>query len=246
MATLPAGVAAPAGVALAVFGIAGVSLVLLAALPQAAGIATLVLFLAGWTLMTSAMMLPSSLPFLWAAQRVGGVDASTAAGFGFVAIWFAVGVVLCAGLWVAGDLLAALGPGRAEQIAGVSLMAAVVYQVTPLARSCQRACARPFGIIAQHWRGEGTPRHDALRAGLHYGVSCVGCCVAMIVLMFVFGMHDLFWMAGLALLMVVQKHAVWGRRIALPMAAILMVAGVAIVAGWWSVPLRSLRALCGG
>lgn len=246
LAILPAGVAAPAGVALAVFGIAGVSLVLLAALPLAAGVATLVLFLAGWTLMTSAMMLPSSLPFLWAAQRVGGVDASTAAGFGFTAVWFAVGVVISVALWLAGGLLAGIGPGVAEQIAGVSLMAAAIYQVSPLARSCQRACARPFAIIAQHWRGEGRRRRDALRAGLHYGLSCVGCCLAMIVLMFVFGMHDLFWMAGLALLMVIQKHAVWGRRIALPMAAILMVAGIAIAAGWWSVPLRSLRALCGG
>ena len=57
--------------------------------------------------MTSAMMLPSSLPFLVAAQRAGGVDASTAAGFGFTAAWFAVGIVLCACLWMAGDLLGA-------------------------------------------------------------------------------------------------------------------------------------------
>ena len=250
VAALPAGVAAPAGVALMVFGISGASLAVLAAgdvgsgLPRSAG--WVALFLAGWTLMTGAMMLPSSLPFLVATQRAGGVDASTAAGFGFAATWLAVGIVLCACLWLAGDLLGQLGPGRAEQIAGVSLMAAAIYQVSPLARSCQRACARPFGIIAQHWRGEGTPRRDALMAGLHYGMSCVGCCLAMIVLMFVFGLHDLFWMAGLALLMVVQKHAVWGRRLALPMAAALMAAGVAIAAGWWIVPLRSLRALCGG
>ena len=249
VAALPVGVAAPAGVALVVFAISGASLALLAAgdagggLPRGAG--WVALFLAGWTLMTSAMMLPSSLPFLVAAQRAGGGEASTAAGFGFTAAWFAVGVVLCALLWMAGDLLAQIGPGRAEQLAGATLMAAALYQLSPLARSCQRACARPFGIIARHWRGEGTPRHDALMAGLHYGMSCVGCCLAMIALMFVFGMHDLFWMAGLALLMVVQKHAVWGPRLAMPAAAALMAAGVAIAAGWWVVPLRSLRALCG-
>jgi len=249
-AAVPAGVAAPAGVALVVFGIAGASLAVLATgdvnggLPRSAG--WVALFLAGWTLMTGAMMLPSSLPFLVATQRAGGADASTMAGFGFTIAWFAVGVVLCAGLWLAGDLLGQIGPGRAEQIAGASLMAAAIYQVSPMARSCQRACARPFGILAQHWRGEGTPRRDALRAGLHYGMSCVGCCLSMVVVMFVFGMHDLFWMAGLALLMVVQKHAVWGRRLALPSAVTLMTAGVAIAAGWWVVPLRSLRALCGG
>lgn len=253
IAALPVGVAAPAGVALAVLGISGASLALLAGgwLPRGASAATwgvagwVTLFLAGWTLMTSAMMLPSSLPFLVAAQRAGGVDASTAAGFGFTAAWFAVGIVLGAGLWMVGGRLGQLAPGRAEQIAGASLMAAALYQASPLARSCQRACARPFGIIAQHWRGEGRPRRDALMAGLHYGMSCVGCCLAMIALMFVFGMHDLVWMVGLALLMVLQKHAVWGPRLAMPAAAALMAAGVAIAAGWWVVPLRSLRALCG-
>lgn len=252
VATLPAGVAAPAGVTLAVFAIAGVSLALLAALPQSAGASVwgaagwIVLFLAGWTLMTGAMMLPSSAPFLAAAQRVGGVDASTMAGFGFTATWFAVGAVLCAGMWAVGGLVREIAPGRAEQIAGTSLIVAAIYQASPMARSCQRACARPFGILAQHWRGEGRPRHDALMAGLHYGMSCVGCCLAMIVLMFVFGMHDLLWMVGLALLMVVLKHAVWGPRIAMPSAAALMAAGIAIAAGWWVVPLRNLRALCGG
>lgn len=249
VAALPAGVAAPAGVALVVFAISGASLALLATGDASAGLARgagwVVLFLAGWTLMTGAMMLPSSLPFLVTAQRAGGVEASAAAGFGFTAAWVAVGVVLCACLWMAGGLLGQIGPGRAEQLAGASLIAAAIYQASPLARSCQRACARPFGILARHWRGEGTPRRDALTAGLHYGMSCIGCCVSMIALMFVFGVHDLFWMVGLALLMVVQKHAVWGRRIAMPAAAALMAAGVAIAAGWWVVPLRSLRALCG-
>lgn len=62
--------------------------------------------------------------------------------------------------------------------------------------------------------------------------------------MFVVGMNDLSWLLGLALLTVVQKHATSGAGIALPSAATLGVASIAIGAGWWAVPLHTLRALC--
>ena len=104
----------------------------------------------------------------------------------------------------------------------------------------QRACARPFAMLARHWHGAGSRRRDALVTGLHYGASCVGCCAPMIVLMFVVGMNDLAWLLGLALLMALQKHAAWGACIALPAAAALAAAGVAIGAGWWVVPLHTL------
>ena len=61
----------------------------------------------------------------------------------------------------------------------------------------------------------------------------------------VVGAHDLSWMLALAVLMTLQKHAAWGPRIAWPAAVLLAAAGVAIGSGWWVVPLRSLRALCG-
>ena len=76
-------------------------------------------------------------------------------------------------------------------------------------------------------------------------MSCVGCCVPMIVVMLLVGVHDLGWMAGLALVMMVQKHAVWGPRIMSATAVALAVAGLGIGAEWWVVPLHPLRALCG-
>lgn len=250
------GRAAPTGLALVVLALAGLSFGLLVALESAGWLmhgarparwslaAWAMAFLAGWTLMTGAMMLPSSLPFLQAAQRIGGRRASVAGGFGFTGAWVAVGAAQWVALWLAADGLARLGPGTAERLAGVSLLAAAAYQASPLARSCQQACARPFPILARHWRGIAA-RREALAAGLHYGATCVGCCVPMILLMFVVGMHDLSWMLGLALLMTLQKHVAWGPRIARPAAIVLAAAGVAIGAGWWVVPLRSLRAICG-
>lgn len=142
--------------------------------------AWLALFLAGWALMTGAMMLPSSLPFLQSVHRVGGRSACTAACAAFTAVWLAVGILQWTALWVSGDWLARLAPGRPEQLASASLMAAAIYQARPLASACQRACARPFGILARHLHGRRT-RRDAFAAGLHYRATCVGCCLPMIV-----------------------------------------------------------------
>lgn len=163
----------------------------------------------------------------------------------FTTVWVGVGVLQWIGLWSTGDLLASLGPVAAERLAGASLIAAAIFHASPLARACQRACARPFAILARHWRGGATRLHDAARAGAHYGATCVGCCAPMIAIMFVVGMHDLAWLLVLSMAMLVMKHAVWGARIATPMAVALAAAGVAIGSGWWVVPLRSLRELCG-
>lgn len=202
------------------------------------------LFLAGWTLMTGAMMLPSSLPFLRAVQRLGGQGATAVAGAAFTLAWVLLGALVWALLWLAGGALAGLGPGGVEAIAGAGLLLAGAYQASPLAGSCQRACARPFAVLARHWRGGG-PLPDAARAGLRYGATCIGCCLPMVVVMVVVGMNDLPWMLALSLLMLAQKHPRWGPRLSRPVAAAMAAAGLAIGLGWWPVPLHTLRALCG-
>lgn len=257
MNKLPLGLAAPAGIAMAVGVTAASSLLLLAAgesggwlphggKPEAWSVAAwAALFLAGWTLMTGAMMLPSSLPFLCAVQRVGGGRASAVAGIAYTSVWVGVGALQWTTLWAAGDLLAGLTPQGVEQLAGGSLIAAAVFHGSPLARTCQRTCTRPFAILAQHWGRTTKPQHDSARAGVHYGLSCVGCCAPMIAIMFVVGVHDLLWFLLLALAMLAMKHRVWGPRVDRPLAAVLAAAGIAIGSGWWTVPLHSLRELCG-
>lgn len=213
-----------------------------------AGMATLawaLLFLAGWTLMTGAMMLPSSLPFLRAMQRLGGASAAAAAASAFTLAWCVLGLLMWALLWLLGDALSRLAPGGAERLGGASLLVAAAYQASPLAKACQRACARPFAILARHWRGGTAPTLHALRAGAHYGATCIGCCVPMVVVMFIVGMNDLLWMLALALLMLAQKHPRLGPQLALPGAAVLALAGLAIALQWWTPPLHTLRALCG-
>lgn len=204
------------------------------------------IFLTEWLLMTGAMMLPSSVPFLAAVHRVGGGAAGCVAAAAYVTAWGLLGCVLCGALWLAGDVLARYPPDTVARAAGASLIAAAAYQLTPLARSCQRACAHPFAILARHWHGPGGRGWGAWNAGLHYGLSCIGCCVAMIVVMLVLGVHDLVWMLLFAGLMVLQKHAAWGGRYAMAAAAATSIAGLALFAGWWAPSLKGLRALCGG
>ena len=130
-------------------------------------------FVVSWTLMTSAMMLPSSIPFLTAVHRVGGVAPAWVAAGAYVVAWGALGALLCGLLWVAGDGLSRLPPGAAETLAGASLLAAAGYQLTPLAQKCQRACARPFGILARHWRGGHERLRGAWAAGGNSGAAGV-------------------------------------------------------------------------
>ena len=194
--------------------------------------------------MTGAMMLPASLPFLDAVARVGGGLPAVVAGLAFCAVWLLVGVLLCGIFWAAGGLLAGLAPGRAEQLAGGSLVVAGAYQASPLASACQRACVRPFAIIARRWHG-GAPRWNAAAAGLHYGFACVGCCIPLVLVMLLLGVHDVFWTLALALMMAIQKNVAFGARLAAPLAVVLVAAGVAIAVGAWRPALDGLRILCG-
>lgn len=202
-------------------------------------------FLAGWTLMTLAMTLPSLTPFLRAVDKAGGGGAAAAAGLAVIAVWVAAGILFWALLWAAGGWLATLTPGGVERLAAASLIAAAIYQVSPLARGCQRLCAQPFAVLARHWRAGRWRWKGAGFAGLDYGLSCVGCCAPMILVMFLVGMSDIRWTVALAAMMVVQKQPVWGARLAWPWAAMLAAAGSAIGLGWWTPDLMSLRALCG-
>jgi predicted metal-binding membrane protein len=203
-----------------------------------------VLFVAEWILMTLAMMLPSAIPFIDAVQRLGGSAAARTAALSYVGVWAILGAFACAGLWLGGDVMARLPSTTLSAAAGVSLLLAAAYQLSPWAQRCQRQCARPFSILARHWNGKGTAALQAMASGFHYGMSCVGCCVVMVVMMLVVGLHDLGWMLLFALLMILQKHARWGVRVGRASALAAAAGGCAMLAGWWTPELTSLQAVC--
>lgn len=204
------------------------------------GLTGAVAYLAMWTAMTLAMMLPTSRPLLVAVARMGRPDrcrVQAAVVTGYLAVWVAAGA-LAFGATVAGrglvDALAGSHPGApaghpGRPLGAAVLLAAGLFHLSPWAGSCLRRCRSPFGFLARGWRGR-APLGDGLRVGLAYGRSCLGCCAAPMTAMVVVGMHSLACMAAFGLFTARQKTSIWGPQMR-------VVAGVALVvaAGAWLV-----------
>ena len=122
-------------------------------------------------------------------------------------------------------------------IAGGLLIAVGVYQLTPLKENCLTHCRSPAAFLAAHWR-PGTV--GAWRMGLAHGAYCVGCCAALMLLLFVGGVMNLVWIAGLSLLVLAEKFLPRGERLSVALGVLMMIAGAAlIVAGERPHPGRS-------
>ena len=115
-------------------------------------------------------------------------------------------------------------------IVGAAVLAlAGAFQFTALKYYCLDRCRTPFSFVHAHWRGR-RPRLEALRLGLSHGVFCVGCCWAIMLLMFVVGAGSVGWMLALGAVMAIEKNARWGRRLSVPLGVGLVLWSGAIVA----------------
>ena len=203
-----------------------------------ASLARPAVFLAAWMLMTAAMMLPSAMPLLVSLDRVARNQSSpheipVFAALAYLGVWGLVGIAA----WTTSALAEAYLLPRASNevvsgLAGGGLVLAGVYGLSPLASACLRACRRPFGFLARYWRGGSRARLQAARIGAAYGVSCVGCCVPMLGVMFVVGMANAAIVIAMGALMVIMKTSAVGTRVAHHLSLTLIVAGVAIGLAW--------------
>ena len=183
-----------------------------------------------WLLMIAAMMLPTTFPLLATFRRVASARAdrerlTLLVVAGFVVVWLGFGLVAHAA-----DALVRFGVGRSGWLVanGWALSAAVLaaaglFQFSALKYRCLDACATPFSFVASRWHGR-APSAEALRLGIDHGVFCVGCCWALMLVMFVVGTGSVGWMLVLAAAMAAEKNLPGGRRLAAPL-------GVALV-GW--------------
>jgi predicted metal-binding membrane protein len=198
---------------------------------------TLLLTVAGWTLMTSAMMLPSTLPLLALFHGVTRrrPDRSLLIALliaGYLGVWALFGFFVHSGdlqlhaIMARTDWLA----DHAWLIAAMVVLVAGVYQFTPLKHRCLDRCRSPLGFIQAHWRGR-QERLEALRLGVHHGLFCVGCCWSLMLLMFAVGVGNLGWMLLLGAVMAAEKNLPWGRRLSAPVGLALLAWGVLLVAG---------------
>ena len=108
------------------------------------------------------------------------------------------------------------------------LLAAGAFQFTALKYRCFDKCRAPLSFVMQYWH-RGTGDGQALLLGAHHGAFCVGCCWALMLLMFAVGTGNIGWMLVLAAVMAIEKKSPWGRKISAPLGVTLLAWGALIV-----------------
>jgi predicted metal-binding membrane protein len=206
------------------------------AVPQGSIVVPAILHALAWVLMIGAMMLPTTYPLLALFRRIvagrpdaGRLVALVVAGF-FVA-WFAFGIVAHAADEVVqwGTLRLPGFVAHGWIVGALVLAGAGAFQFSALKYRCLEQCHTPFSFIMQRWHGR-APRREAWRIGLDHGLFCIGCCWALMLLMFVVGTGNLGWMLILAAVMAAEKNLPWGRRLRTPLGVGLLGWSAAIVA----------------
>ncbi len=176
------------------------------------------LIFAMWWVMMVAMMLPSAAPMLLLFARVNRTQKVrdrpyVATGFfaaGYLIAWGGFSL-LAAGLQLGLERLDLLGPMMTATnywLGGTILLASGLWQLTPLKGVCLRHCRSPLSFLAQQWR---PGRLGAFRMGLEHGAYCLGCCWFLMGLLFFGGIMNLFWIAGLALFVLLEKTVPMGH-----------------------------------
>lgn len=207
------------------------------------------LFLAGWVLMLTAMMLPSELTYIGAFSSLLAAREREHTGDRSARVWTVLCFIAGYGLaWLGYGLIAYLLDAAIRQadlgivswsrsgplLAGSALIVAGIYQVSPLKRVCLTHCRSPLAFFARHWR---QGRLGATALGVRHGAVCVGCCWALMAVMFVVGAMNLTWMALLTVLMFAEKLIPQGQRLAMPTACLLWAMGLWIALSPETAPL---------
>ncbi len=194
-----------------------------------------------WWVMMIAMMIPSAAPMILLYARVfrhgqargqisGALVPTGSFAAGYLACWLGFSALATAlqfaleraalvhGMWMWSTnrwLTAAL------------LIAAGLFQLTPLKAACLEHCRAPAAFLSRHWR----PGHlGAFRLGVVHGAYCLGCCWALMLLLFAAGIMNLVWIAGLAILVLIEKLAPFGANLARFTAVLLIGAGFYVAA----------------
>ncbi len=188
------------------------------------------LMLAMWSVMMAAMMLPSAAPMILfhamiSRQRAQAKSATAWFVLGYIAVWGAFSLAAAVMQWALAtlELLSPMMESTSQALAGSLLIAAGVYQWTPLKQSCLRKCRSPLDFVIEFWR-EGD--WGAFAMGLRHGGYCVGCCWLLMLLLFVGGLMNLMWIAGLAAFVLVEKLAPAGHWAGRAAGALLAVWGM--------------------
>jgi predicted metal-binding membrane protein len=187
-------------------------------------------FVVAWVAMMAAMMLPAVLPVVKLYARAAARGRVAPVPF-FVAGYLALWTVLALPAYLAWrELEMPLADGRAwaGRIAGATLLAAALWQVSPLKSVCLRHCRSPIGFFLRYGERVRRPA-GALRIGVVHGAFCIGCCWALFAVLVAAASMSLLWLAIFTALIFIEKNSRHGERVALAAAPALGVLGVAVI-----------------
>jgi predicted metal-binding membrane protein len=185
-----------------------------------------------WAVMMAGMMLPSAAPMVGAYSATVHSEKTDLRGStqlfvaGYLAVWMGFAALATAAQWAlhGAALVDAMGASKTKWLGGVLLLGAAAYQFTPLKDVCLRQCRVPLGFLLNQWRqGPG----GAVVMGAHHGLLCIGCCWALMAMLFVLGVMNLWWIALVAAVVILEK--------VVPSVALTRVFGVSLAL--WGVAL---------
>jgi len=193
----------------------------------------LVVFLM-WAVMMVAMMTPSAAPTVLLFARMQRARSDRAAGgtgvflSGYLAVWTGFSAAATAiqhALERTGELSPMMA-ASSDALAGAILVAAGLYQMTPLKNACLRHCRSPIAFFMHYWR---PGRAGAFRLGAKHGAFCLGCCWVLMALLFVGGVMNMIWIVGLTLLVLAEKLLPRGHLVAKGSGFVLTAAGATVL-----------------
>jgi len=197
------------------------------------------LMLVMWVAMMTAMMLPTAVPTLLLFGLVVRSDPGSSPAVrvyifaaGYLLVWGVFGAVmtLVQRELVLHSVMTAMMQLQATRLSGALLMLAGVYQLTPAKRACLRVCHSPAGFIARHWR---TGNAGALRMGFSHGLFCLGCCWALMLILFALGVMNLPVLLALTAFLIVEKTAPASLHTEVVGGVLLTAFGAWMVASSW-------------
>ena len=208
------------------------------------GLGTLGWFLGIWVVMMAAMMFPSVAPTVALFSRMTKQRSPLAPRLfaaGYLVTWAGAGLVAFTLVAIVGRISGdALAWDRAGRwVAGVTLLVAAGYELSPLKNVCLGKCRSPLGFLLGAWRNG---RWGALRMGAKHGAWCVGCCWALMASLFALGVMSVAWMAFVAGLIAVEKTLPWRRVATYGTAVLLLTLGVLLLAAPDVIPALTVPA----
>ena len=199
------------------------------------GYAVLMFFM--WWFMMVAMMLPSAAPMILLFATVNRKQrdtghphvATSIFAVGYLAAWAGFSLVAVFLQWgfERTGILSPMFVGTNVIFGGALLLAAGVYQLTPMKHACLRQCRSPLAFLSTRWR---RGARGAIGMGLEHGAFCVGCCWFLMGLLFFGGVMNLYWIAGLALFVLLEKSVPAGHWLGYATGVALLVWGAGVLA----------------